>query len=224
MGAMLGCCVQNPDANRSCGYLNSARLRFPPSMVGLDSVTSRDTSRVTPRDRLWWISVSIGYSLGKHVQHTLSPDASGLHVTMSHSFFLSFLLLFLKFLQLHLLLNRTTFIHRYKPHFCAVILYLSSHRIIVHTHLSRSSHRISISIVLYFIPIPRPQFSLTICSLHPLLPVKVVTGNPGTLCLRSDAFISYIQLLLAFSCLLLLAIFPILWQLVTPPSRFGLSP
>ena len=142
------------------------------------------------------------------------------------TFILSFLLLFLIFLQLHLLLNRTTFIHRYKPHFCAVILYLSSHRIIVSykTHLSCSFHRISISIVLYFIPIPRPQFSLTICSLHPLLPVKVVTGNPGTLCLRSYAFLSYIQLLLAFSCFLLLAIFPILWQLVTPPSRFGLSP
>jgi len=79
-------------------------------MVGLDSVTSRETSRVTPRDRLSWISVSIGYSLGKHVQHTLLPDASGLHVTMSHSFFLSFLLPFLKFLQLHLLLNRTTYL------------------------------------------------------------------------------------------------------------------
>ena len=148
---------------------------------------------------------------------------------MSHSFFLSFLLLFLKFLQLHLSLNRTTtFIHivdRYKLHFCAVILYLSSHHIIVSykTHLSRSFHRISISIVLYFIPIPRPQFSLTFCSLHPLLPVKVVTGNPGTLCLRSDAFLSFIQLLLAFNCFLLLAIFPILWQLVIPPSRFGLS-
>ena len=190
MGAMLGCCVRNPDANRSCGYLNSARLRFPPSMVGLDSVTSRDTSRVTPRDRLWWISVSIGYSLGKHVQHTLSPDASGLHVTMSHSFFLSFLLLFLKFLQLHLLLNRTTtFIHivdRYKPHFCAVILYLSSHRIIVQTHLSCSSHRISISFVLYFtltsikIVLFVRYPVLNSYSLHPLLPANVVSSL-GTL-------------------------------------------
>ena len=129
---MLGCCVRNPDANRSCGYLNSARLRFPSSMVGLDSVTSRDTSRVTPRDRLWWILVYIGYSLGKHVQHTLSPDASGLHITMSHSFFLSFLLLFLKFLQLHLLLNRTTtFIHIVDTSHIFVLSYCTFHPIVL---------------------------------------------------------------------------------------------
>ena len=77
-------------------------------------------------------------------------------------------------------------VDRYKPHFCAVILYLSSHRIIVHTHLSRSSHRISISIVLYFtltsikIVLFVRYPVLNSYSLHPLLPANVVSSL-GTL-------------------------------------------
>jgi len=79
MIAIYGFLASDPDAN----HLRIFKLRSTPWLHVIYHV---------------WLSVtdSGGYKYlldtmrTKHVQHTLSPDVSGLHVTMSHSFFLFF--------------------------------------------------------------------------------------------------------------------------------------